>query len=729
MQPAIEHRIVPLSARRDLVAQSVEFQGEEYQVVKDPIALTYFHLRAEQYLVLEALKKEVSIEDLRRMLQREFPFKHVTNAQVQSLLLDLHRKALVLTTRPGQSKVLNERAAENRWNRIRATMLNPMFIKLPGWNPSAVLKLAKPLVGPLFTLPGLCLVTICFLISMASLAYQYETLLLRLPTFHQFFGWPNILFLWLTIGVTKVAHELGHAVACKRFGCRCHSIGLAFLVLSPTMYCDASDSWMLRDKWKRIYIAAAGMYVEILLSSIAIFLWLFLQPGLLQNLCLNLFFISAFSTVIFNANPLIKFDGYYILSDLLEIPNLREKSKTVIQRALVWCCGLQSQPNPFLPDRGRFLFGCYAVAAAIYGWIILFSISYGLYKMLEPYHIESLGITLAFVAVGTSLAGAVTNFVKAIQAADRQNKKMRRLFVTVFLAASLLLVVLLVPVPQIVEGPFVVEPRGKQIVSVAIEGSIEKIAVKAGDLILEGDLILRLENADIQDRIQSLEAELTLKQIDANVLDLLRKNDEFAVNEKTIAGLKEELTELRESAESLEVVAPCSGKVYTTASKKSRDADRQLQRWEGTPLDAYNKSTFLERGSEVCVIAPAENFDAVLYVGQHDRDDLNVGQSIALKCDAVPGQTLRGRVVAIAENAEEFLPPTLSNKYGGTQATTTDTLGRERPEISTYQIRIEVEDFPIQLSELRGRARVVVTHRTLYEYLVRLARQTFLFRI
>ena len=93
--------------------------------------------------------------------------------------------------------------------------------------------------------------------SWIQLGVRYEDLRTKLPAFEQFFGWPNLVYLWLTIGLTKLLHELGHGLACKRFGCDCHSIGVAFLLFSPTMYCDATDSWMISSKWKRIGIAAA----------------------------------------------------------------------------------------------------------------------------------------------------------------------------------------------------------------------------------------------------------------------------------------------------------------------------------------------------------------------------------------------------------------------------------------------------------------------------------------
>src|SRR5262249_41833959 len=175
----------------------------------------------------------------------------------------------------------------------------------------------------------------------------------KLPEFKQFFGWPNLIYLYLTIAVTKVLHELGHGLTCRHFGGECHEIGIIFLVFSPTMYCDVSDSWMLRSKWQRIAIGGAGMWVETVLSSLALYVWWFTRPGLLHHLCLNVFFISSVSTVIFNANPLMRYDGYYMLSDLLEIPNLSEKARTLLRNTFAHVClGIDFREDAFMPSGG-----------------------------------------------------------------------------------------------------------------------------------------------------------------------------------------------------------------------------------------------------------------------------------------------------------------------------------------------------------------------------------------
>ncbi len=157
------------------------------------------------------------------------------------------------------------------------------------------------------------------------LVTQFEAFQNKLPAFEEFFAAKNWIWLAIVMALTKVFHEFGHGLACKKFGGQCHEMGVMLLVLTPCLYANVSDSWLLPSKWKRAFIAAAGMYVELVLASVAVFVWWFSQPGMINQLALNIVFISSVSTILFNANPLLRYDGYYILSDLLEIPNLRSK--------------------------------------------------------------------------------------------------------------------------------------------------------------------------------------------------------------------------------------------------------------------------------------------------------------------------------------------------------------------------------------------------------------------
>src|SRR5262245_22941693 len=321
-------RPVPLRRRADLIVETIMYQRGNYYVVKDPISLTYYRFDPEHYRVLELLDGTRSLDDIRTQLLLDFPYVRVTLADLHGVVADLHTKGIVYSDRPGQGFVLLERRKETRRKKWLSAAQNILSLRLPGWDPEWTLARLHPLVAWCFRPAGIAVQVTIIAAAYLLLAVQFDAFRQNLPEFKQFFGWPNLVYMYLTLAATKVLHELGHGVTCRHFGGECHEIGVIFLVFSPTLYCDVSDSWMLPSKWQRIAIGAAGMWVESVLSSLALFVWWFTHPGLLHHLCLNVFFVSTISTVVFNLNPLMRYDGYFMLHDFLEIPNLSEKAST-----------------------------------------------------------------------------------------------------------------------------------------------------------------------------------------------------------------------------------------------------------------------------------------------------------------------------------------------------------------------------------------------------------------
>lgn len=396
----IKSRPVPLLLRQDLHIEKVLFGGETYALIKDPVAIRYHQLRADQWFLLSLLDGERSLEDLRDAVVRRFPTVSVTEQDIQQLLLDFHDKNLIVGLRSGQGKAMIAKDAERRTKSFLKVVQNPLFIQFPGFNSYWLLARLNVWIGWLFSRWAIVPAMLFALLALTVVGWRYGEIRRQLPGFQQFFAWPNLIYLWITLGATKLIHEFGHALACRRFNRECNGIGVALMVMSPTMYCDASDSWMLPNKWHRIAIAAAGMYIEILLASAAIFLWTSSSPGLFRNLCLNVFFISTVTTVIFNANPLIRFDGYYILADWLEIPNLREKASKLLQRWFAWSMGKQLPPDSALPRRRQGWFVVFAVASAIYRWFVVNGIFMTLHASFKPYRLQSIGVTWAVLSMG-----------------------------------------------------------------------------------------------------------------------------------------------------------------------------------------------------------------------------------------------------------------------------------------------------------------------------------------
>lgn len=727
-------RPIPLEMRKDLSFQYVSCQGKGYWVTKDPVSLSYYQLQPEQHCLLKLLDGKRNLEELREGLLEEFPFARPTLADVQGAVVDLHSKRLVRGNRFGQGISLFHSGKKKRREKLLAALKNILYMRFPGWDPERTLHALYPFVSWLFRPWAVVLVLLLASSSWVLLGVQFGAFMERLPEFKQFFGWPNLVYLWLTMGMTKVIHELGHGIACRHFGGECHQIGLILLVFSPTLYCDVSDSWMMPNKWPRIIIGAAGMYVETIVSSLALFGWWFTQPGLLNHLFLNVFFISSVTTVIFNLNPLMRYDGYYMLSDLLEIPNLSRKAQRLLQETFAWyCLGIRPQPDPFMPVDGRFWFVVYAAASAVYRWVVLFGITVFLYVVLKPYELQSIGIAMAVLSLVGVVFSLGQNLVHLLRAPRQDPLSRPKMATTGSIVLAVLLGVLFIPLPWHFDASFYIEPHNVQHVYATVPGELVRASVEPGQRVSSGDEVAQLVDLEKVSRYIELTTELEVHETEYRA--------ELGSNRPTAAALARERAELtraqvadyEQQLRLLRITAPMAGIVVAAPrvpEPKLQQPRLELGGWSGSPLDPRNKGCLLEAGAHLASIAPDEQFQAVLLVDQGDRGDLDVGRELDIKFDHLPTRTYHGVVSAVAERHLEFAPESLSNKQGGELPTVTDRRGRERLTSHAYQALVVLEgDNNLLKSGLRGKARFSVGHRSIFDWIWREFWRTFHFRL
>ncbi len=363
---------------------------------------------------------------------------------------------------------------------------------------------------------------------------EFDVFHSKLPEFYQFFNVHNAFLLAVVLGVTKVMHEFGHGLACKHFGGECHEMGIMVLVLTPCLYCNVSDSWMLPNKWHRAGIGAAGIYVEVVLASICTFLWWFSEPGLFHNLCLNVMFVCSTSTIIFNANPLLRYDGYYVLADLVEIPNLRQKATTILSRKLgEWCLGLEPPDDPFLPQRNQVFFALYSIAAAAYRWVVAFSICWFLYKLFQSYDLKIVGQCVVLASLWGLLVLPLYQVAKFFYVPGRlEQVKKPRFYGSLGVLGALLLAALFLPLPHSVVCTLEIQARDAQPVYVDVTGKLLSLDVTPGQPVAAGQQLAQLNSTDI----------------DLEIAKLVGKGDEYRVQ---LEGLRQQAGRDHRAAEQI----------------------------------------------------------------------------------------------------------------------------------------------------------------------------------
>lgn len=748
--PTLAESIVSSSSRRlairvrpDLSSRKQRYQGRTYWVVKDPVGLQYFRFEEEEYAIMQMLDGESSLEQIAEQFEREFPPQTIRVEELQNFVGMLHKSGLVLSNAPGQGRQLKERRDEKKRRELISALSNLLAFRFRGFDPERLLNALYPFVRWFFTRTATWMCLALALAALTLVTVQFKIFQSRLPDFHAFFSAQNWMALALTLMATKILHEFGHGMSCKHFGGECHEMGVMMLVLTPCLYCNVSDSWMLPNRWHRAAIGAAGMYVEVVLASICTFLWWFSEPGWLNYTCLNVMFISSVSTILFNANPLLRYDGYYILSDILEIPNLRQKANSILTRKLSkWCLGLEEPEDPFLPKRNQALFALFTVASFIYRWVVLLSILFFLNKVFEPYGLKVLGQMLALASLWGLIVMPFRQAYKFFRVPGRWSKVKRwRMATSIVLLTGLVIGVFLIPFPASVWCLFELQPRNAASVYVEVPGTLVAPAVRPGTTVKKEDLLAHLENIDLEVEICQLEGEHAAHEAEKKSLLTLRSHDDkyafdLSVVDQKLRAVADQLQQKRRDAERLKIVAPVDGTVIPPprARDRSRDNEAELVSWSGTPLDLENVgATLFPEGPQniVCQIGNPNAWEAVLVIDQDDIDLVQSGgHEVQLMFDAWTYRTFHSVIEAPSEDPMETVSPRLASTSGGPLAAEASEDGTIHPLSTSYQAVAQLgKEEPFFRNGLIGQARIKIHPRTLADRLWRYLTRTFNFRL
>ena len=695
--------------------------------------MQYHRLSAHQYKVLGLLDGQRSLKEIRDALSREFPASPLSLPVVQRMITSLHLQGLVLSQRSGQAVHLIEKQQRAWRQSLFRACSSLLSIRLPGWDPDTTLERLHRHLRWIYSRTAAVLSVLIVVAAWTLLLVQFDEFRSRLPEFRQFFSWQNLIWLWLTLSATKILHEFGHGLTCKHYGGECHGMGVMLLVFSPTLYCDVTDSWLLRNKWHRIAIAAAGMMVEVVISALAVFVWWFTTPGLLNHLSLNVFFVSTISTVIFNANPLLRYDGYYILSDWLGVPNLRERSSSQLRDTFAeYCLGIHRPPDPSVSPGSRLWFVVFAIASSLYSWSVLCAVLLFVYFVLKPYGLQSLGASVAAMSLCGIVGGAVASLYQLVVAPRSEPMSYLRTTLTMIVLGGVVLAGLTLPLPWYIEAPFLIEPEDVADVMNSSPGQLVTFAVKPGETVQKGDLVAILRDDAKEDLLDDLEVALAAQQSELIMLEAIDAPAETALARTQLVTLQRRIADLRQQLQELTIRAPISGTVIRAhrVPDQARTVRRRLHEWSGDLSNPANLGCLVQGRTHLLSIAPGNGMQALVYLDQAHRDDLAVGQPLQVKFEHLADHTYQAAVADISREQTDLAPLMLSNKRGGALVSVTDHEGRERLASVAYQARVLLtEDTALLKPGMRGTARFLVDRRSAAQWLWRSLCRTFRFQL
>lgn len=734
---ASSSRPLQLRMRGDLLSREQTFQGRAYWVVKDPLELKYFRFEEEEFFLLSQLDGKVTLDELRARFEKKFAPQKITKAELHQLTGLLYRSGLVISDAPGQGAQMVERLKERKGRELWSNLANLMSFRFRGVDPDRFLRWLDSTFGWIFSIPAFCASLLLMASALVLVLSQFDLFRARLPDFQQFFAPHNWFLLALTLGITKICHELGHGLSCKRFGGECHEMGLMLLVGTPCLYCNVTDSWMIPSKWKRAAIGAAGIYIELILASFATFIWWYAQAGIVSNVALNVMFVCSVSTLMFNANPLMRYDGYYILADLTEIPNLRQKGQTALERkAAKWLLGIEAPEDPFLPQRQQWLFASYTLASTCYGWLVSLSIFWFLYRVLEPYGLQIFGQMVALGMILSMIGIPIYRGWKFFSQPGRL-ETMDRWQATFSLSAIVATIglVLLVPLPYYVCCSVQIQPRGATNVYVDVPGEIQQIHLQSGP-VRAGETIVELDDVDIRAAVVQLENQQHDLETKLASLQARAHADETALlemsqTEEALAAVITQIKQRRTEQARLVIRAPIDGELLPPPTKSNPPSHaKQLLNWHGRPLDIKNVGAFLPTSTLVGRIAQPGAWEATLVIEEQEIEFLDRDQPVDIFLEGFPGQKIKGQIDNISQEDVQETPISLSQKGGGNLATRTDAHGIEKLVHVSYQANVPLPECKLPLvAGLTGSGKIHAGYQSLAQRLWRLACHTFHFEL
>jgi putative peptide zinc metalloprotease protein len=529
------------------------FRGKVWFVLQDQAAERSHRFSPAAHHFIGLMDGVRTVQEIWDAVSTHLGDEAPTQEEVIRLLGQLHAADAMLCDVPPDSMEVFRRHQRHERMQWKRRLLTPLALRFPLFDPDRFLQRTLPWVQPLFGWFGI-LLWLAVVGTGAVLSATHWTDLTE-DIADRVLDPANLVLLWFVYPVVKALHELGHAYATRKWGGEVHEIGIMLLVLSPVPYVDASAAWGFRDKSKRIVVGAAGIAVELFLGSLALFVWILVEPGMVRSVAYNVILICGVSTLLFNGNPLLRFDGYYVLADALEIPNLGARANRYLgylfQR---YVFGTRDAEDPAHTPGERVWMVLYGIASFAYRVFIMFVIV--LFIAGKYFFV---GVLLAIWAVATQV---VTPTVKGIaflvNSPNLQRRRGRVLATSLVLVLAAAGLLFLLPVPSWTRTEGVVWVPEEAQVRAGADGFIEEILAPANSQVRRGQPLVRAEEPFLATRVAILSAQLEELSAKYDALRPVDRVQSGMVRDEMVA-TEANLRRARERLAALTYVSPASG--------------------------------------------------------------------------------------------------------------------------------------------------------------------------
>lgn len=676
-QPQGDWALPPLREDLHILPGTPTPDGVPTWNIFDPVRNQFFQIEWSAFQLLSQWQAGTA-QALFDLVTRTTSAK-VATGEVLELVQFLYRNNLTRDAPAGGSQGFLGQAEQGKQHWLLKVLHNYLFFRIPLWNPDRFLRKTLPLVAPLFGPWALVGVLFLGVIGCIGVVRQWDSFA---NIFLYFFTVQGIAAYIVGLMAIKILHELGHAYTAARYGCRVPTMGLGFLIMVPVLYTDTTDSWRLTARRQRAAIAAAGTVVELSVAMLSTFFWNFCPDGIMKSILFVLATTSWVTGLLINLNPMLRFDGYYVLSDWLGIPNLQSRGFAFGRWKLrEWLFAWGDEPPEHIPLRRQYVLIGYAWATWMYRAVVFVGIA----ALVYYFFFKVLGVILFLVEIGWFLAWPVYE--------EMQVWWKRRTEVVqswrgrgVGVSLMVLLVMGLLPLDRTVEIPAILEAPERATIFPPAPATIANVFAKKGDRVEQGQTLLILESPQVEHQIQIIGHRIAALELRAQREAAYQEDrDAHLVIRETLQGERKTLQGLLSLRDQLTLRAPFSGVVTDLASSLHPG------RWVNTDLAVAHLIS--ENPSIVLALAT-----------EKEQSRLSVGNEGWFYPDDPTRPVRYGRLRDFRHMDEtQMALPYLASIYSGGVPVRQDEQGKLMTEHSVYRVELQVDDhFPRWGQVVRG---------------------------
>jgi putative peptide zinc metalloprotease protein len=662
-----DERLPELRPELRLFSGAPTIGGAPTWVIHDPVQARYVQIDAAAYHVLARWCPGETAAAFGERLQGEGRID-VGASSIRELIRFLHANFLTVSPpRGGWRYYAGERKRTER-SLLSKIIHNYLFFRIPLLKPQRILEASLPFADALASRMVWYTILLLGLAGLYLAQRQWAAFITSLP---DLFTLEGMVAMAVALFFVKAAHELGHAYTAVRYKCRVATMGVAVILMMPLLYTDVTDAWRLRDRRLRFRIDSAGVRVEFAIASVALFLWSFLPDGVLRGLAFSLCAVSLVSSLAINLNPFMRFDGYYLLSDVLGIDNLQSRAFALgTWKLREWLFGL-GERCPEVMSRGRVNF---LVAYAWGTWVYRLFLFIAIALLVYTFAFKILGVILFVIEIVVFIARPVFNEMKVWWQMRDRIRKSRRSAYTLF--AVLAIVALSVwPWSTKVAIPAVIGQAELRPIHVERPAKVDTIDIAVGDIVTAGQALAQLNSPDLEHEIRLADTERKL------ILARLARIGSDAVDREASLVLQQRLEELAERRAGLErqksdlvVRAPITGRVLEV------NPDIHPGRW-------------IHPREQIALIGNPDHLIARGYVAEHDLWRIEPNRPGLFVPDDLHRPAVSVRIATIGIASATILDyPEVTKLHGGAIAASPNSRGELVAEGAHYSVTMVVED-------------------------------------